>query len=94
MMGHPWVPASSDPGNNWGAIQRNGLQYEHIRDVYPINIFSLSRLDTLQPERQQALRKAMQAYGSSNTQDGRTHWILSGEEQATARKLAIIRAEP
>lgn len=82
---HPWVPASSDPGNNWGAIKRNGLQYEHIRDVYPINIFSQSRLDALSPERQQALRKAMQAYGSSSTQDGRTHWFLSGEEQTAAR---------
>jgi TRAP-type C4-dicarboxylate transport system substrate-binding protein len=53
--------------------------------VYPINIFSQSRLDALPPDRQQALRKAMQAYGSSNTQDGRTHWILSGEEEAAAR---------
>ncbi|PHV25344.1 hypothetical protein CSQ93_24845 [Janthinobacterium sp. BJB426] len=83
---HPWIAsARSDPGNNWGAIKRKGLQYEHIRDVYPISIFSQSRLDALPPERQQALRKAMQAYGSSNTHDGKTHWILSGEEQAAAR---------
>lgn len=83
---HPWVAsARSDPGNNWGAIKRKGLQYEHIRDVYPISIFSQSRLDALPPVRQQALHKAMQAYGSSNTQDGKTHWILSDEEQAAAR---------
>ena len=59
----PGVVTSSDPGYNWGAIKRNGLQHAYLGDVYPVNIFSWSRLDALPPERLQALRQAMQIHG-------------------------------
>ncbi|UQV45306.1 hypothetical protein KIV45_27175 [Janthinobacterium lividum] len=89
---HPMTFGSGDPGNNWDAIKRKGLQYEHIRDVYPINTFSQSRLDALPPARLQALRTAMQTHGRCDAHDGKTHWFLSGEEQTAARADLLAHA--
>ncbi|MGK5006180.1 hypothetical protein [Janthinobacterium sp. LB2P70] len=89
---HPLTFGRCDPGNNWGAIKRKGLQYEHIRDVYPINTFSQSRLDALPPARLLALRTAMQAHGHCEARDGKTLWFLSGEEQAAARADLLAHA--
>jgi hypothetical protein len=81
-----------DPGNNWGAIKRNGRQDEYVRDVYPVNVFSRAKLDALPPARLQALRAAMQAHGRCEEQHGRTHWFLSQAEQAAARAELLAHA--
>lgn len=73
------------PANNWAAIRRRGLQDAHLRDVYPINGFTQARLDALPPERRQALRDAMQAYGRCEEHAGLTFWYLQAEELEAAR---------
>jgi hypothetical protein len=89
---HPITFGRRDPGNNWGAITRNGRQDEYVRDVFPVNIFTQAKLDALPPARLQALRSAMQAHGRCEEQAGTTRWFLSGKEQAAAR--ADLLAHP
>ena len=77
---HPMTFGIPCPANNWSAIKRRGLQNAHLRDVYAINGFTPARLDALPPERRQALRDAMQAYGRCEEHAGLTFWYLPAEE--------------
>ena len=82
---HPMTFGIPCPANNWSAIKRRGLQNAHLRDVYAINGFTPARLDALPPERRQALRDAMQAYGRCEEHAGLTFWYLPAEELDAAR---------
>ncbi|QKY02152.1 hypothetical protein G3257_07720 [Janthinobacterium lividum] len=87
---HPMTFGNPCPANNWAAIKRRGLQDSHLRDVYPINGFTQARLDALPPERRQALRDAMHAYGHCEEHAGLTFWYLPPEELDAAR--AVLNA--
>ena len=82
---HPMTFGIPCPANNWSAIKRRGLQDAHLRDVYALNGFTPARLDALPPERRQALRDAMQAYGRCEEHAGLTFWYLPAEELDAAR---------
>ena len=82
---HPMTFGIPCPANNWSAIKRRGLQNAHLRDVYAINGFTPARLDALPPERRQALRDAMQAYGRCEEHAGLTFWYLPSGELDAAR---------
>lgn len=89
---HPITFGRRDPGNNWGAIKRNGRQDDYVRDVYPINVFTQAKLDGLPPSRLHALRAAMQAHGRCEEQNGSKRWFLSDTEQAAARTDLLAHA--
>lgn len=83
---HPLMWSRRDETIMWLKMQWAGKTDEYIRDVYPVNLFSVRKLQALPPKKLELLYAVMSQHGEILDKSGFKVWALSDVDRESARE--------
>lgn len=86
---HPLLWPGKKQIGNWASIVRTSRHLDFIRDVFDVNLFSPSRLESLPRKKRMALSTATEHFGKSAHFHSFIRWDLDNQEQPRARSFLI-----